>query len=199
MTNPCNTNCLIARTTAHDVPSDHWFALTRLDQNRARAMLAHKANVSVDQVTRVTVWGNHGPSVFADFHNAWIGDRPAHQVIHDRDWVRIVFEPGVAGRGRVLYNATGVSPAASTAQAIIGSVRSLTTPTPLGHWFSAAVVSDGSYGNSTWSRLQLPAPYRRRPYLVDCPEPTTLMATESAGSPRTSPSSNWRRWPSQTS
>ena len=144
--NPCNTNCLIAQVTAHDVPPDHWFAMTRLDQNRARAMLAHKANVPVDQVTRVTVWGNHGPSVFADFHNAWIGDRPAHEVIHDRDWVRTVFEPGVAGRGRVLYDALGASPAASAAQAILGAVRSLTTPTPHGHWFSAAVVSDGSYG-----------------------------------------------------
>ena len=77
--NPCNTNCLIARSSAHYVPSDHWFGLTSLDQNRARAMLARKANVPVDQVTRVTVWGNHSPSVFADFHNAWIGNRPAHR------------------------------------------------------------------------------------------------------------------------
>ena len=144
--NPCNTNCLVAGRTAHDVPHEHWFAMTRLDQNRARAMLAHKADVPVDQVTRVTVWGDHGPSVFADFHNAWIGDRPAHEVIHDRDWVRNVFEPGVSGRGHVLYDSRGASPAASAAQAILGSVRALTTPTPLGHWFNAAVVSDGSYG-----------------------------------------------------
>ncbi len=144
--NPCNTNCLIAATTCRDVPHDHWFAMTRLDQNRARAMLAHKAGVNVDQVTRVTAWGDHGPSVFADFHNAWVGDRPAHEVIHDRDWVRDVFEPGVAGRGQVIHDVRGASPAASAAQAILGTVRSLTTPTPYGHWFSAGVVSDGSYG-----------------------------------------------------
>ena len=144
--NPCNTNCLIARTTARDVPDDHWFAMTRLDQNRGRALIARKANVPPDQVTRVTAWGDHGPSVFADFHNAWIGDRPAHEVVQDRDWVRKVFEPGVAGRGQALHDARGASPAASTAQAILGTVRSLTTPTPFGHWFSAGVISVGSYG-----------------------------------------------------
>ena len=144
--NPCNTNCLIARTTARDVPADHWFAMTRLDQNRGRAMLARKANVPVDQVTRVTAWGNHGPSVFADFHNAWIGDRPAHEVIHDRDWVRNVFEPGVAGRGQDAHERPGRVPAGSAAQAILGTVRSLTTPTPYRALVQRRVLSDGSYG-----------------------------------------------------
>lgn len=144
--NPCNTNCLIARSTARDVPPTHWFALSRLDQNRARSMIASKANVACDQVTRVTAWGNHSPSVFVDFHNAWIGDQPAPEVIHDQAWVREVLEPGVAGRGQALFGARGASPAGSAAQAILGTVRSLTTPTPLQHWFSAAVVSDGSYG-----------------------------------------------------
>jgi malate dehydrogenase len=143
---PCNTNCLVARSAARDLAAEHWFALTRLDQNRARSMIARKANIPVDQVTRVTVWGNHSPSVFADFHNAWIGDRPAHEVIHDGAWVRDVFEPAVSGRDETVRGTRGLSPAASAAQAILGTVRSLTTPTPLGHWFSAAVVSDGSYG-----------------------------------------------------
>jgi malate dehydrogenase len=144
--NPCNTNCLIAQTTARDVPVGHWFTMTRLDQNRARAMIARKANVGVDHVNRVTAWGDHGPGVFADFHNSWIGDRPAHEVITDRDWVRNVFEPGVAGRGQVIHDIRGASPAGSGAQAIVGTVRALTVPTPYEHWFSAGVVSDGSYG-----------------------------------------------------
>jgi malate dehydrogenase len=144
--NPCNTNCMIARTTARDVPPEHWFAMTRLDQNRARSMLAQKANVPVDQVTCVTAWGNHGPSLFADCHNARIGDRPAPEVIRDPDWVRNDFEPGVARRGRVLLDLRRASPAASGAQAILATIRSLITPTPFEQWFSAAVTSDGSYG-----------------------------------------------------
>jgi len=144
--NPCNTNCLIAKSMARDVPPNHWFAMTRLDQNRGRSMLAHKANVPADRVTRVTAWGDHGPSVFVDFWNAWIGDQPAHEVIKDRHWVREVFEPGVASRGQKLNEIRGASPAGSSAQAILGTIRSLTTPTPYEHWFSAAVPSDGSYG-----------------------------------------------------
>ena len=198
MANPCNTNCLIAQVTAHDVPPNHWFAMTRLDQNRARAMLAHKANVPVDHVTRVTVWGNHGPSVFADFHNAWIGDQPAHEVIYDQDWVRTVFEPGVAGRGRVLYDALRASPAASAAQAVLGAVRSLTTATPHGHWFSAAVVSDGSYGVPRGLVLaSRSAPKTAGPGRSS--RAITSMTTPMAGSPRTSPRSNRRRWSSRTS
>jgi malate dehydrogenase len=144
--NPCNSNCLIAQTTAHDVAPERWFALTRHDQNRGKAMLAHKAGVPVEQVSRVTAWGNHGPSVFIDFHNAFIGDRPAHEVVRDDEWVRNVFEPGVAGRGLFLDAARGASPAASTAQAILGAVRSLVLPSPVNFRFSSGVVSDGSYG-----------------------------------------------------
>jgi malate dehydrogenase len=144
--NPCNTNCLIASATARDVPSGHWFAMTRLDENRARAMLAKKAGVPIDQVTRVTAWGNHSPSVFIDVHNAWIGERPADEVINDPEWFQTVFEPQVSGRGQALLDVRGASPAASAAQAILGTVRSITKPTPYERWFSAAVHSDGSYG-----------------------------------------------------
>jgi malate dehydrogenase len=143
--NPCNTNCLVAQSVARDVPVEHWFAMTRIDQNRARALLAAKAGVPVDQVTRMTVWGNHGVSVFPDFHNAFIGDQPAPEVITDHAWVRDVFEPAVAHRGQQLFQARRAPPAASAAQAIIASIRSITTPTPYLHRFSAAVVSDGSY------------------------------------------------------
>jgi malate dehydrogenase len=144
--NPCNTNCMITLSVARDVPREHFFAMMRLDQNRAKALIADKAGVSPDRVTRVTVWGNHSPTVYPDFHNAFIDDRPAHEVINDREWVHRTFEPAVCGRGQQILNARGASPAASAAQAIIGTVRSITTPTPYEHRFSAAVVSDGSYG-----------------------------------------------------
>ena len=144
--NPCNSNCLIAQSTQRDLLPERWFAMTRLDQNRGKALLARKAGVPVEKVTRVTVWGNHGPSIFPDFHNAWIGDHPAHEVVHDDDWVRNVFEPGVAARGVQLENMRGQTPAGSTAQAILGAVRSLASPSPFCFRFSAGVVSDGSYG-----------------------------------------------------
>jgi malate dehydrogenase len=144
--NPCNTNCLIASATARDVPPENWFAMTRLEENRGRAMLASKAGVPIDQVTRITAWGNRSPTVFVDAHNAWIGDRPAHEVISDREWFRAVLELAVAVRGLAFHDARGVSPGASAAQAIIATVRSITRPTPHEHWFSAAVHSDGSYG-----------------------------------------------------
>lgn len=144
--NPCNTNCLIAQSVARDVPLEHWFAMTRLDQNRARALLAHKAGVPVDQVTRMAVWGNHSEAIYPDFHNSFIRDQPASEVVQDADWVRNVFEPAVATRGALLLEKLGASPAGSAAQAIIASIRSITTPTPVMQRFSAAVVSDGSYG-----------------------------------------------------
>ena len=97
--NPCNTNCLIARSVAPDVPPEHWFALTRLDQSRARALIAEKAKVSPDRVTRVIAWGRHGPTIYPDFHNSLIDDRPAPEVIDDPQWVRATFEPGARERG----------------------------------------------------------------------------------------------------
>jgi malate dehydrogenase len=144
--NPCNTNCLIAQSFARDVPDEHWFAMTRLDQNRAQALLADKAGVPVSEVTRMTVWGNHSESIFPDFHNAFISDRPAPEVIQDPDWVRNVFEPTLANRGRQLLDVRGASPAGAAAEAIVGSIRAIATPTRLLHRFSAGVVSDGSYG-----------------------------------------------------
>jgi malate dehydrogenase len=94
----------------------------------------------------VTVWGNHSTSVFPDFHNAFIDDRPAPEFIKDDEWVRSVFEPGVGRRSQHLFEERGASPAGSAAQAILDSIRALINPTPLKRWFSAAVASDGSYG-----------------------------------------------------
>src|SRR3954451_25028290 len=81
--NPCNTNCLIAMNNAKEIPSDRWFAMTRLDENRARAQLAHKAGVGIHSVTNMTIWGNHSSTQYPDFYNARIDDRPANEVIGD--------------------------------------------------------------------------------------------------------------------
>ena len=144
--NPCNTNCLIARSHAPKVPADRWFAMTRLDQNRAAAQLAMKAGVPVGQVTRMTIWGNHSDTQYPDYKNARIGGRPATEVITDHAWFTETFIPTVAKRGGAVIKARGASSAASAANAIVDSLRSASFPTPGDDWFSAGVVSDGGYG-----------------------------------------------------
>jgi malate dehydrogenase len=144
--NPCNTNCLIARSHAPDVPTDRWFAMTRLDQNRASALLAAKAGVPVGQVSCVTIWGNHSDTQYPDYKNAKIGGKRATEVIADGTWFAQDFIPTVAKRGGAVIKARGASSAASAANAAIDSVRSLQFATAAGDWFSAGVVSDGSYG-----------------------------------------------------
>lgn len=144
--NPCNTNCLIARSHAPKVPADRWFAMTRLDQNRAAAQLAKKAGVSVGQIAKMTIWGNHSDTQYPDYKNAEIAGQPATSVISDPAWFNNTFVPTVAKRGSAVIKARGASSAASAANAALDSVRSAATPTPKGGWFSAGVVSDGSYG-----------------------------------------------------
>jgi malate dehydrogenase len=143
--NPCNTNCLIARANAHTIPDDRWSAMTRLDQNRARSLLAAKAAVRVRDVKKLAIWGNHSATLYPDFTNAEVGGKPADQVV-DRQWLETEFIPQVQQRGAAVIAARGASSAFSAAQALIDHVRSLITPTPKGDYFSAAVVSDGSYG-----------------------------------------------------
>jgi malate dehydrogenase len=121
--NPCNTNCLIAMNNAKDLPSDRWFAMTRLDENRARAQLAQKAGVSIRSVTNMTIWGNHSSTQYPDFYNARLDGRPANEVIGDEKWLKEDFITAVQQRG-----------------------ASLTTDTPANDWHSVAVCSDGSYG-----------------------------------------------------
>lgn len=144
--NPCNTNCLIAKSHAPCVAEENWFALTRLDRMRATSMIAQKVGVPVNKVARLTPWGNHGGSIFVDVHNALIDDRPAEDVIDDPNWVRDVLEPTLAKRSVEFLRVRQLTPAGSASQAIIGTIRSITTPTPHGQWFGAAVSSDGSYG-----------------------------------------------------
>jgi malate dehydrogenase len=144
--NPCNTNCLIAMNNAPAVPRDRWFAMTRLDENRAKSQLAIKAGVSVSEVDRVAIWGNHSATQFPDFKNARIGGQSAENVIGDRNWLENEFIPSVQQRGAAVIAARGASSAASAANGIIDTVVSITTPTEGDDWNSVALCSDGSYG-----------------------------------------------------
>jgi malate dehydrogenase len=144
--NPCNTNCLIAMNNARSIPSDRWFAMTMLDQNRAVSQLAIKSGSDTTAVTNLAVWGNHSSTMYPDFHSAKIGGKPVTEVIKDEVWFTDTFLPTVQQRGAAIIKARGLSSAASAANAVVDTVRNLTTPTPEGRWFSVAVCSDGSYG-----------------------------------------------------
>jgi malate dehydrogenase len=144
--NPCNTNCLIAMNNAKSIPSDRWFAMTRLDENRAKAQLAQKAGVDITAVTNMTIWGNHSATQYPDAYNAKIKGRSAAEVISDESWLKETFIPAVQQRGAAIIKARGSSSAASAANAIVDTVRSLTESTSEGDWHSVAVCSDGSYG-----------------------------------------------------
>ena len=144
--NPCNTNCLIAMNNARDVPSERWFAMTRLDENRAITQLAAKAGVHSTDVSNMTIWGNHSATQYPDFYNAKIDGRPATEVIADEGWLKDTFIPVVQQRGAAIIKARGASSAASAANAVVDTVRSLTTPTEPGDWHSVGVCSEGEYG-----------------------------------------------------
>ena len=144
--NPCNTNALIAMHNASGVPADRFFAMTRLDENRAKSQLAEKAGVHVTEVTNMTIWGNHSSTQYPDFTNAKIGGKPVTEVIKDTEWLKGDFITTVQQRGAAIIKARGASSAASAASAAVDTVRSLATQTPEGDWYSVAVCSDGSYG-----------------------------------------------------
>lgn len=144
--NPCNTNCLIAMNNAKDVPADRWFAMTRLDENRAKSQLAAKAGVHSSAVTNLAIWGNHSATQYPDFYNAKINGEPATEVISDHAWLQGDFISTVQQRGAAIIKARGLSSAASAANAACDTVRSLSSATPAGDWTSVAVCSDGSYG-----------------------------------------------------
>jgi malate dehydrogenase len=144
--NPCNTNCLIAMNNAPAVPRDRWFAMMRLDENRAKSQLAQKAGVPWSDVTNMAIWGNHSNTQFPDFFNARIGGSLAPEVIKDTTWLEGEFIKTVQERGAAIIKARGLSSAFSAAHAAIETVRSLTSNTPDGDWHSVALCSDGSYG-----------------------------------------------------
>lgn len=144
--NPCNTNCFIAMNNAPKIPRERFFAMTRLDENRAKSQLAKKAGVEVTQVSNLAVWGNHSSTQYPDFENARIGGKPAGQVISDQAWLKGEFISSVQQRGAAIIKARGASSAASAANAVVDTVRSIVQPTPSGDWHSLCLCSDGSYG-----------------------------------------------------
>ena len=131
---------------APDVPGNRWFAMTRLDENRAKSQLAQKAGVHSDTVSNMTIWGNHSATQYPDFYNARINGQNADAVIGDEAWLQDTFIPIVQQRGAAIIKARGLSSAASAANAIVDTVGSLSKPTPDGDWNSVALCSDGSYG-----------------------------------------------------
>lgn len=142
--NPCNTNCLIAIHNAPDLPRHHFHAMMRLDQNRAVFQLADRAKVGVEEVTQVTIWGNHSATQVPDFVNARIRGKPAIDVIHDRKWLEHDFVSTIQKRGAAVIAARGKSSAASAANAAVGALGSIVRPTS---WFSSGVYAKGNpYG-----------------------------------------------------
>lgn len=144
--NPCNTNALIAMHNAKDVPHDRFYAMTMLDEKRARFQLAKKAGVDVTAVTEMTIWGNHSATQYPDFYHAKINGRSAADVIKDENWLKNDFIPTVQQRGAAVIKARGASSAASAANAIISSVYQIVHDTPKGESFSVAKCSTGEYG-----------------------------------------------------
>jgi malate dehydrogenase len=144
--NPANTNALIASSHAPDVPASRFTAMTRLDHNRAKTQLAKKAGVTVNDITRLTIWGNHSATQYPDIFHAQINGANAAEVVNDQAWLETDFIPTVAKRGAAIIEARGASSAASAANAAIDHVFSWVNGTPENDWVSAAIVSDGSYG-----------------------------------------------------
>jgi len=144
--NPCNTNSLIASRNAAGLPGNRFFAMTKLDENRARTQLAKKAGVDVTAISHLAIWGNHSSTMYPDFYNTRIGGKPATEVIPDEAWFKDTFIPVIQQRGAAIIKARGLSSAASAANSVVDTVRALTTPTAPGDWFSVGVCSDGSYG-----------------------------------------------------
>ena len=142
--NPANTNCLIAMSNAGDVPRERFTAMVRLDHNRAIAQLAKKTGSQVSDITNMTVWGNHSPTMYPDLYNAKVGGEVAADAV-DREWMESDFIPTVAKRGSAIIDARGASSAASAANAAIDHVHDWVLGTPEGDWTSMAVPSDGSY------------------------------------------------------
>ena len=143
--NPANTNALIAMTNAPDIPNERFNALTRLDHNRAKAMLAAKVGAGVGDVKHMTIWGNHSSTQYPDIFHAEVAGKPAAELV-DKAWIEGEFIPKVAKRGAAIIEARGASSAASAANATVEHMRDWILGTPEGDWVSMAVPSDGSYG-----------------------------------------------------
>jgi malate dehydrogenase len=150
--NPCNTNCMIAASQARRLTPDRFTAMVRLDENRGRAQLAKKAGVPISEVSELFIYGNHSPTMFADFTHARIGGKPAAEVIGDEAWLKNDL-PAVGKRGAAIIEARGQSSAASAANALVDHVRDLVTP---GAIHSVGVPSEGRYGFSEGAWAGMP-------------------------------------------
>ena len=150
--NPCNTNVMIAASQARRLPKDRFTAMVRLDENRGRSLLARKAGVAIGEVSDLFIYGNHSPTMFADFTHAKIGGKAAAEVIADEAWLKTEYLPGVGKRGAAVIEARGLSSAASAANALVDHVRDLTT---VGAIHSVAVESQGRYGfaDGVWAGM----------------------------------------------
>jgi malate dehydrogenase len=144
--NPANTNCLIAKSHAPDIPAERFTSMMRLDHNRAIAQLAAKAGAKVSDITNMTVWGNHSPTQYPDIFNAKVKGRPAAETVNDQEWLESDFIPTVQKRGAAVIDARGASSAASAANAAVDHVHDWVLGTPDGDWVSMGIPSDGSYG-----------------------------------------------------
>ncbi len=144
--NPANTNALIALSNAPDIPKEQFAALTRLDQDRAKAQAAHKLGISVNDVKKMTIWGNHSATQYPDLFNAEANGKSIAEQINDQAWIEDYFIPTVAKRGAAIIDATGLSSRASAANATVSCMHDWALGTPENDWVSMAVVSDGSYG-----------------------------------------------------
>ncbi|MFL1381638.1 malate dehydrogenase [Nocardiopsis protaetiae] len=144
--NPANTNALIAQSHAPDVPAERFTAMTRLDHNRALTQLAKKLDVSINDIKKLTIWGNHSATQYPDLFHAEVNGTNAAAAVNDQKWLEDDFIPTVAKRGAAIIDARGASSAASAANAAIDHVHDWVNGTPEGDWTSAAIPSDGSYG-----------------------------------------------------
>ncbi len=144
--NPANTNCLIARSHASDIPAERFTSMMRLDHNRAIAQLAAKADATVSDVTNMTVWGNHSPTQYPDIFHAKVKGQNAAEATNDQEWLENDFIPTVQKRGAAVIDARGASSAASAANAAVDHIRDWVLGTPAGDWVSMGIPSDGSYG-----------------------------------------------------
>jgi malate dehydrogenase len=143
--NPANTNCLIAKAHAPDVPAERFTAMMRLDHNRAKAQLAKKVGAHARDVTRMTIWGNHSATQYPDISHALVDGKPATELVTEREWIEGEFIPTVQKRGAAIIEARGASSAKSAASAAIDHVHDWVLGTPEDDWVSMGVVSDGSY------------------------------------------------------
>jgi malate dehydrogenase len=143
--NPANTNALIARAAAPDVPAERFTAMTRLDHNRALAQLSRKLDVPLSEIKKLTIWGNHSATQYPDLYHAEVGGKVAAEQVEE-SWLKDEFIPTVAKRGAAIIEARGASSAASAANAAIDHIFDWVNGTPEGDWTSMAIPSDGSYG-----------------------------------------------------